>query len=83
MTLTEVEFIFGRDAVTAMELAVATALDSAERRGQRNIAQEALQELLVALLAASVISTPGSASSRARLCAVRLAEIVNEAQNPV
>lgn len=83
MTLEEIERALGPDTVRAVEDAVRAAFVQAHCAGD-GVAEEAVEELLVAMLAA-VISGPADASlarERAEHCSRRLTSIVDVANDP-
>jgi hypothetical protein len=79
MTYAEIEEILGSAAVSAVEVAIAEACKAGEGRGDRERTPEAVRELLVAMLAALIITPTKGATSRANDTAARLLEIAAEA----
>lgn len=78
MKLDDLDRILGWEAVAGVEAAVEAAFVAANRAGDRGKGQEALLELLVAMLSTAVITPPDGAEQRVAQCTARLKEIVAE-----
>lgn len=76
MSPRQIEVILGHSAVEAVEAAVQQACEAADRRGGAEGAT-AVQELLLSMLAAVIITPSSGAHERAERAGSRIREIVD------
>jgi hypothetical protein len=76
MSPREIEVILGYSAIEAVESAVQQACEAADRRGGAEGAT-AVQELLLSMLAAVIITPSSGAQERAERAGCRIREIVD------
>lgn len=79
LTSSEIERRLGPSTVKAIEAVIEVGVEVADRSANRDAAMEALQCLLLSLLAAVTITPVAGATQRAELLGVDLVELVEEA----